>query len=838
MKTLVLIGKLLLVAAISLHALQTEFPQLTGPYLGQKPPVNEPVLFAPGIVSNGRNHSSVAICPDGKEIYWSMSNKLRKIWFTKLERGKWTEPDVVSFCKDDSYEYDNPFITTDGNKMFFTSFRPGAVSQKKETIWYAERTQSGWSDPKPISSEVNATPLHWSISVSNSGILYFQFQDASGNSPGGIGDIYYSKLANDEYEKPVSIGSAINTPATETCPHIAPDESYIVFTRFDETNVKNTGIFISYKDKSGHWLPAVLAEGGTKEKGGLSPRISPDGKYLFYVNGGMWWMPAKFIEDLRPEELKNGFSQDIHRIVSEGDIEKVELLLRENPLLVNEENSGGRTPIFLAIMQRNPEMVQLLIDKGAVVRTGDSNLRAPIHMAGFMNDMSMMALLLENGAVIDTRAIGAATPLIHSSLSDRFELSRFLIENGADINIQCNSLTTPLYFASLNNNLEYLNYLLGAGADIDTPDFLNRTPLYIAVRDGYLNIAKKLIEHGADFLFKDTHLNRSLLHLAAIQGHKEIVELLIQEGLDINGNDAQEYTPLDYAHRYGHASVSEFLENNGGRAGEFVDLASAKDVQNKDVKHGEAVIVKLQNGSWGIHTQKHFLILAYSEIGNPPPEKSIVNGYLTSDEMKYLFWVYVDMSFHPPKAGYSLQSQTPIYSMQDRVKNLLFILNAALDRNYSGMNLSQVHFPKPGQPLDVEGLKVSVIPSYQNKVGYFIECDGLSVFWLSGLSDDYITSKKDTKAVEFVRDSFPGVNLMFLGTPDGIGPEKGNGIREAYLESTCLNPDAVFFMGKEHLARRILYQIKRRIQNPKNIYCAENPGDMFFYVQGEIRKNR
>jgi Tol biopolymer transport system component len=303
MKRIVYFISLFLVVAISINAQETEFTELTGPYLGQKPPVNDPVIFAPEIISNGRNHSSVAISPDGKELYWS--GVKGKIWFTKLESGRWKIPEVVSFCKEDSNEYDNPFITTDGKNMFFTSFRPGAVSQNKETIWYAERSQSGWLDPKPISSEVNETPLHWSISVSDSGTLYFQFQDASGKSYGGIGDIYYSKLVNGEYKKPVSIGSAINTPVTETCPHIAPDESYIVFTRFDETNVKNTGIFISYKDKSGNWLPAVMAEGGTKEKGGLSPRISPDGKYLFYVNGGMWWMLAGFVEELRPKELKN-----------------------------------------------------------------------------------------------------------------------------------------------------------------------------------------------------------------------------------------------------------------------------------------------------------------------------------------------------------------------------------------------------------------------------------------------------------------------------------------------------------------------------------------------------
>lgn len=291
---------LMLLFAGAVNAQEKEFPVLTGPYLGQKPPKNEPVLFAPGIVSNGRNHSSAAISPDGKEIYWAGMND--KIWFTKLENGKWTKPKIASFCNEDSYKYDNPFITADGKDMFFTKYPLKDASKEKETIWYVERTSSGWSDPEPISPEVNDVPLHWSISVSNSGTLYFQFQDFTGKCPGGIGDIYYSKLVNGEYIKPVNIGQELNTKATETCPHVAPDESYIVFTRFDETNVKNTGIFISYRDKSGKWLPAVMLEGGTKEKGGLSPRISPDGKYLFYVNGGMWWMPAGTVEEQRPKE--------------------------------------------------------------------------------------------------------------------------------------------------------------------------------------------------------------------------------------------------------------------------------------------------------------------------------------------------------------------------------------------------------------------------------------------------------------------------------------------------------------------------------------------------------
>jgi hypothetical protein len=299
MKKIIIIDCLIIMAVNCIHAQQTDFPKLTGPYLGQKPPVKEPVLFCPGIISNGVNHSSVAINQDGSELYWSGED--RKIWFSKIENGYWTLPGLISFCKEDSYQYDNPFITTDGKKLFVTSFRPGAVSQNKETIWFSERTSAGWSELKPISPKVNEIPLHWSISISDYGTLYFQYQDASGKSPGGIGDIYYSKLVNGEYIKPVDIGPAINTAGTETCPYIVPDESYIVFTRI-ATGPEDSGIFISYKDESGNWLPAIMAEGGSKEKGGLSPRISPDGKYLFYVNGGMWWMPANFIKELRPKK--------------------------------------------------------------------------------------------------------------------------------------------------------------------------------------------------------------------------------------------------------------------------------------------------------------------------------------------------------------------------------------------------------------------------------------------------------------------------------------------------------------------------------------------------------
>jgi hypothetical protein len=108
-----------------------DFPVLKGPYLGQAPPASDPKLFAPDIVSSANGddkHGSIAFMPDGREIYWNMRGK---IWMTKLLNDRWTEPEIASFCEDGLYMYDNPFITPDGQKMFFTSTRPGSVSEKK-----------------------------------------------------------------------------------------------------------------------------------------------------------------------------------------------------------------------------------------------------------------------------------------------------------------------------------------------------------------------------------------------------------------------------------------------------------------------------------------------------------------------------------------------------------------------------------------------------------------------------------------------------------------------------------------------------------------------------------
>jgi hypothetical protein len=96
MKKRSLIYGLFLIAVSVLHAQTKDFPKLTGPYLGQKPPGMTPEIFAPGIISSGYFERSVVFSPDHDELFF----QLRCLGFTtvllhmKRKMGTWSRPET------------------------------------------------------------------------------------------------------------------------------------------------------------------------------------------------------------------------------------------------------------------------------------------------------------------------------------------------------------------------------------------------------------------------------------------------------------------------------------------------------------------------------------------------------------------------------------------------------------------------------------------------------------------------------------------------------------------------------------------------------------------------
>ncbi|MHC1730680.1 MAG: ankyrin repeat domain-containing protein [Bacteroidales bacterium] len=267
-----------------------QFPVITGPYLGQIPPGKEMKRFAPGIVY--LDHTTISVSPDGNEMYWGNGYS---ILYSAIRGGQWTMPAYPSFSgPNDLMFYDDvPFVSPDNQRLFFTSRRPVdtlSARTKKENIWYVERTSTGWSDPRPAGAAVNAMSLHWQVTVSRNGTLWFGGSDQNSF---GAGDIYYSRLVNGEYTQPVNAGPVINTGESEMMPFIAPDESYLFFFR---AILQRPYLFISFKGDDGQWQEPKPVDRFPVYVGVM---VSPDGKYLFTYNQ---WVSADFIEELRREK--------------------------------------------------------------------------------------------------------------------------------------------------------------------------------------------------------------------------------------------------------------------------------------------------------------------------------------------------------------------------------------------------------------------------------------------------------------------------------------------------------------------------------------------------------
>jgi hypothetical protein len=144
MKKPIIISCLMLAAAISINAQITEFPKLTGPYLGQKPPGMTPEIFAPGIISQEEFiEAKGAFSPDGQEYYFyrhSLPDIIPTLFFTKVENGVWTEPAKLQIAQGASTFH--PCVSSD-NKwlLFYWQFARG---QTQKTGYYAsERTDTG-----------------------------------------------------------------------------------------------------------------------------------------------------------------------------------------------------------------------------------------------------------------------------------------------------------------------------------------------------------------------------------------------------------------------------------------------------------------------------------------------------------------------------------------------------------------------------------------------------------------------------------------------------------------------------------------------------------------------
>lgn len=274
---------------------------LSGKYLGQKPPGTTPVRFAPALLLASTTrwwHDSPAFSPDGQELYMNFYDTEREpkvsIDFMRVESDFWTLPQTASFSGD--FRDNGPRFSINGNKLYFTSRRSGGA------VFVVNRIGDGWSTPMAINIPSNTSNDFIGISVTRDESIYY------GDYSSGHNDIYRSKFINGQYTQPENLGAVINTDAEEWGPYVDPDEDFLIFTSNRPGGFGLHDLYITFRNSDGSWSePQNMGSSINSDNEDASPLISPDGNYLFYLTkkeGDLelnpYWVDAQIIENFKP----------------------------------------------------------------------------------------------------------------------------------------------------------------------------------------------------------------------------------------------------------------------------------------------------------------------------------------------------------------------------------------------------------------------------------------------------------------------------------------------------------------------------------------------------------
>lgn len=297
----------LLLLTSNVNAQTNILPKPIGPYLGQKPPGLKPEVFAPGIVSTeDRVYANVSFNSDINSICWTPNSSDSTKWkggiiISNKINNIWSEPKEIRFL-DKTYSHRSPYFSLDGKRLYFQGYKNTDHGwDQKEKFYYVEKTEYGWSEPILLDSIFNKYAVHWQFSLDNENNLYFGGDLRGVENSGGI---YFSQKLEGQYQEPELIISNMNYGEAVFGPAISPDNKYLLFARVHprgSTNPRIFSIYISFRKEGNTWTePQELGE--KLDMDGNQPRISPDGKYIFFVGNDSqsYWVDSKIVESYKP----------------------------------------------------------------------------------------------------------------------------------------------------------------------------------------------------------------------------------------------------------------------------------------------------------------------------------------------------------------------------------------------------------------------------------------------------------------------------------------------------------------------------------------------------------
>ncbi|ELK12198.1 Ankyrin repeat domain-containing protein 55 [Pteropus alecto] len=237
----------------------------------------------------------------------------------------------------------------------------------------------------------------------------------------------------------------------------------------------------------------------------------------------------------------------VYQAASNGDVNALTAVIREDPSILECCDSEGCTPLMHAVSGRQVDTVKLLLKMGANINTQDAYGRTSLCLATYLDEMGLILLPR------DLRARQSANRLLTVLVQQ---------SNFSEINHQDNEGMTPLHWAAFHNQPQHTQMLLKKGADPTLVDKDFKTALHWAVQSGNRILCSIILSHhqGPTIINYDDESGKTCVHIAAAAGFSDIItELARVPECNLQALDVDDRTPLHWAAAAGKAECVQSL---------------------------------------------------------------------------------------------------------------------------------------------------------------------------------------------------------------------------------------------------------------------------------------